>query len=62
MTNLDNEKVCVREAHVLAKELTRSEIPAIRALAVHVLAATRLMLSEICPDEFEHVSEYEDLI
>lgn len=62
MGNIDVERRQVQEAYLLAKKLTRSDIPVIRTLAVHVLGTTRLMLSEICPDKFEHVSEHESAI
>lgn len=59
MTQISVEIVAVRQAHDLAKKLTMSSIPAIQALATHMLGLTRFMLAEVSPDELEHVSEYE---
>jgi hypothetical protein len=49
----------IRQVHALAKELAASSNPVIQNTALQILGLSKLLLGEVLPDEFEHVSRFE---
>lgn len=49
----------IRELNALAKRLAGSENPLVHNLAVQILGLSKLLVAEILPDEFEHISGLE---
>ncbi|MEA2689757.1 MAG: hypothetical protein QOJ39_3684 [Candidatus Eremiobacteraeota bacterium] len=49
------EAQTIRALYRMTAELTRSEIPVVRDLAIAMLGNAKLLVAEILPDEFEHV-------
>ncbi len=59
MSNAAPESEQARQVHTLAKELAASDNPVVQNIGIQVLGLSRLLLAEIVPDEFEHVSQFE---
>lgn len=53
------ETEAIRQIHTLAKQLAASNIPVVHDLAVQLLGISKLLVTELLPDEFEHVSDFE---
>lgn len=53
------ETESIRQIHMLAKQLTTSDIPVVHTLAIQLLGISKLLVSELLPEEFEHVSVFE---
>jgi hypothetical protein len=49
----------IRQVHALAKQLAASKNPVITDIGIQILGLSRLLLAEILPDDFEHVSRFE---
>ncbi len=49
----------IRQVHALAKQLAASKNPVISDIGIQLLGLSRLLLAEILPGDFEHVSRFE---
>jgi len=58
-TRLAPEIEQIREVNALAKRLAGSENPLVHNVAVQMLGLSKLLVAEIAPDEFQHISDLE---
>ncbi len=59
LNNNSPETAQIEQIYTLVRQLAGSPNPVVHNLAVQMLGLSKLLVAEMLPDKFEHVSQYE---
>jgi hypothetical protein len=51
--------ILIEQTHENLKMITKSEIPAVRDLAIQMLALSKYCVAAVIPEKMEHIDDYE---